>query len=456
MIRYNKLKMERLKQLYSTNDIFKDDINISILFNDFIKQPIINHINLIDLSSGKYQTDKSNSDNAYSKSIKFFINNLHSFKKNNHNNLDFIYNNFNILILEYLEYYLKKKLRLSTFKLKLSAILRVLYLMFDNKDFELYKNISIVQDNITNVINHKEGNNIRDDLEESRHIDFSLILKRRDDIEHMFNNITDKFTKTAYDINQDLILLSLYTLLPPERCELLNLSFCLSPPTDNNIDYIFIQNNKCSLLLNKIKKNHSSIIINIYDECLKLNDLLIQSYNLYNRVNVFTSKNKYPILISVKPYNIANRFKTIFKDYNKNIGINAIRSSYISYFLNNPCITYNQKQLLAQKMRTSIKQLEKNYKKIDTLPHNIINPNPIPINVVKFPKTEKEIMKSYYEKSKDKIAKQQKIYRQNRNIPAYRIKLLRKLNTDKNYINKTTKEILNKYNILQNENGIYY
>lgn len=328
--------------------------------------------------------------------------------------------------------------------------------MFDNKDFELYKNISIVQDNITNVINHKEGNNIRDDLEESRHIDFSLILKRRDDIEHMFNNITDKFTKTAYDINQDLILLSLYTLLPPERCELLNLSFCLSPPTDNNIDYIFIQNNKCSLLLNKIKKNHSSIIINIYDECLKLNDLLIQSYNLYNRVNVFTSKNKYPILISVKPYNIANRFKTIFKDYNKNIGINAIRSSYISYFLNNPCITYNQKQLLAQKMRTSIKQLEKNYKKIDTLPHNIINPNPIPINVVKFPKTEKEIMKSYYEKSKDKIAKQQKIYRQNRNIPAYRIKLLRKLNTDKNYINKTTKEILNKYNILQNENGIYY
>jgi ribosomal protein L39E len=79
-----------------------------------------------------------------------------------------------------------------------------------------------------------------------------------------------------------------------------------------------------------------------------------------------------------------------------------------------------------------------------------------PIKPLKIPKTEKEIMKTYYEKSKDKIAKQQKEYRQNRNIPAYRIKLVRKLNNDKDYINKTTKAILDKYNIKQGEDGIYY
>ena len=65
-------------------------------------------------------------------------------------------------------------------------------------------------------------------------------------------------------------------------------------------------------------------------------------------------------------------------------------------------------------------------------------------------------MKTYYEKAKDKIAKQQKEYRQNRNIPAYRIKLIRKLNNDKDYIHKTTKAILDKYNIKQSEDGRYF
>ena len=143
----------------------------------------------------------------------------------------------------------------------------------------------------------------------------------------------------------------------------------------------------------------------------------------------------------------------IFKDYNKNIGVNALRSSYISYKLKNPCISYNEKEAIATKMRTSIKQIEQSYKKID-IDDNIEDAKPI--KPVKIPKTEKEIMKTYYEKSKDKIAKQQKEYRQNRNIPAYRIKLVRKLNNDNDYINKTTKAILDKYNIKQREDGIYY
>jgi len=456
IIRYNNNIMEKLKEIYYLNDIFKDEINISILFNDYLREPIKNNITLDKLFDGHYHSEKSKSDINYAKSIKFFINNLYSFKKIKNNNLDFIYNNFNILIIEYLEYYLKKKLRLTTFKSRLAAILRVLYLMFDNKDFELYKNISSVQDNISTIINQKEGNNKRDELEETKHIDFSLILKRRDDIENLFHNFSDKFNKTAYDINQDLILLSLYSLLPPERCELFDLKFynSLSINENNNEDYILIENNKCFLILNKIKKTHSSIKINIYNECIKLNDLLIESYTLYKRNNVFTAKNKYPVFKSVKAPNIANRFKVIFKDYNKNIGVNAIRSSYISYKLKNPCITYNQKENIANKMRTSVTQIEKHYKKLDDIQYEIEEPKSI--KMVKLPKTEKEIMKTYYEKAKDKIAKQQKEYRQNRNIPAYRIKLIRKLNNDKDYIHKTTKAILDKYNIQQGEDGRYF
>jgi hypothetical protein len=445
--------MEILKEKYYFNHIFKDEININILFNNVLDETIINSINFNDLLQGKYHTENSKSDVIISRSINFFTNNLPSFKSIKSDNLDWIYNNYNILIVEYLEYYLKKKLRLTTFKIRLSAILRILYLMFNNKNLQLYKNISTVQDNISHFINIKEGNNIRDELEEKRHLDFSLILKRRNDLEDAFKKIDDKFIKTAYDINQDLILLSLYTLIPPERCELFHLIFKINISLDEKDDYILIQNNKCILKLNKIKKNHSSITINIFDECLKLNDLLIESYTLYPRLNLFTAKNKYPILKYVKPPNIAKRFKIIFKDYNKKIGVNALRSSYISYILKNPCISYNQKDAIAKNMRTSIKQIDISYKKNDI---NQIIEEPIPLKPVKIPKTEKEIMKNYYDKAKDKIAKQQKEYRINRNVPPYRIKLLRKLNTNKDYINKTTKIILDKYNIKLGDDGKYF
>jgi hypothetical protein len=445
--------MEILKEKYYFNHIFKDEININILFNNVLDETIINSINFNDLLQGKYHTENSKSDVIISRSINFFTNNLPSFKSIKSDNLDWIYNNYNILIVEYLEYYLKKKLRLTTFKIRLSAILRILYLMFNNKNLQLYKNISTVQDNISHFINIKEGNNIRDELEEKRHLDFSLILKRRNDLEDAFKKIDDKFIKTAYDINQDLILLSLYTLIPPERCELFHLIFKINISLDEKDDYILIQNNKCILKLNKIKKNHSSITINIFDECLKLNDLLIESYTLYPRLNLFTAKNKYPILKYVKPPNIAKRFNIIFKDYNKKIGVNALRSSYISYILKNPCISYNQKDAIAKNMRTSIKQIDISYKKNDI---NQIIEEPIPLKPVKIPKTEKEIMKNYYDKAKDKIAKQQKEYRINRNVPPYRIKLLRKLNTNKDYINKTTKIILDKYNIKLGDDGKYF
>jgi len=445
--------MEQLKEKYYYNDIFKDEININILFENNITEPIKNSITLNHLLQGKYHSDKTKSDISISKTITFFMNNLRSFKKFKTDNLDWVYNNYNILIIEYLEYYLKKNLRITTFKSRLSAILRVLYLMFDNKDILLYKNISIVQDNITRFINYKEGNNIRDELEQKRHLDFTLILKRRDDIEEAFKNINNKLTKTAYDINQDLLLLSLYSLIPPERCELFQLTFRNHSYSNHNEDYILIDDNKCILILNKIKKNHSFIIINIFEEYIKLNELLLESYNLYPRINIFTAKNKYPIFKSIKPNSLSSRFIVLFKDYNKKIGVNALRSSYISYKLKNPSITYNEKDKIAINMRTSIKQIEQSYNKIDF--DDFIH-EPISINPPKIPKTEKEIMKTYYDKAKDKIAKQQKLYRQNRNIPAYRIKLLRKLNNDKNYINKTTKAILDKYNIKHGDDGFYY
>ena len=72
--------MEILKERYYSNHIFKDEINISILFDNILDDPIINSISFKDLQQGKYQDQNSKSDIIISKSIKFFTNNLPSFK----------------------------------------------------------------------------------------------------------------------------------------------------------------------------------------------------------------------------------------------------------------------------------------------------------------------------------------------------------------------------------------
>jgi hypothetical protein len=37
--------MEKLREIHNTNDIFKDEINISILFNNYTREPIIRKSN---------------------------------------------------------------------------------------------------------------------------------------------------------------------------------------------------------------------------------------------------------------------------------------------------------------------------------------------------------------------------------------------------------------------------
>ena len=144
----------------------------------------------------------------------------------------------------------------------------------------------------------------------------------------------------------------------------------------------------------------------------------------------------------------------IFKKYDKNVGINSIRSSYVSYQLKNPNVTYKEEKELKNKMRTGIEMIRGNYRKIET--NEII----LPKKDIQEPKLnaiqlERVAQKKYYEKNKQQIAEQQKEYRAKVDNPSYRVKLLRKLNTDAEYITKTSKGILEKYNITKNIDGKY-
>ena len=446
-----------LKEQHKDNDIFNDEINILILFKeakDKLKQK--REINIDDLKAGTYQTDKSKSDKNISDTIKFFSNNLPSFKKyKDTKSLNYILQNRRQLLLELLEYYLKKNLKITTFKVRLNAIIRVYYLSYNDKDFTTYNQLGTVSDNLSNIINLKEGDNKRDVREEKNHLDFKIILQRQDELYKEFNLYKSKKSQNAFNANQDLVLISLYTLIPTLRRELFSLKFSKTDQKGAKDDYLYIkENGNIILQLNKVVKRHESITIDVSKESKLLNDILLQSYDEYPRENVFLIKKQYPTKKPINPNGLSIRLKVIFKKYGKNVGINSIRSSYISHQLQKPNITYNDQKNLKDKMRTGTDMIIGNYRKIDTT-HVILPQKDIREPKLNAIELERIAQKKYYEKNKQQIAEQQKEYRIKSNNPSYRVKLLRKLNTDSEYITKTSKGILEKYNITKNSDGKY-
>ena len=399
---------------------------------------------------------KSNSDKNIAKSIKFIINNLTSFKKYKEvKSLKWILANRRLLLLELLAYHLKNNLRIATFKTRLNTIMRIYYLYYNDKDFTTYNQLGTVMDNISKVIDTYEGYNKRDEREENNHLDFRILLQRQEELYKEYNLYKDKKCQNAFNSNQDLVLVSLYTLIPTLRCELLSLKYTKTDQEGAEYDYLYIKEDDSIVLqLNRVVKKHKAILIDVSKESKLLNDMLLQSYVEYPRENVFITKRQYPAMKPINPNSLSVRLKEIFMKYGKNVGINSIRSSYVSYQLKTPKITFNEKNELCDNMRTGIIYLEKNYKKLEC--NEVI----LPKIAVTEPKLncielEKISQKKYYEHNKEKIAEQQKEYRAKSNNPSYKIKLLRKLNTNSEYIKKTSKEILDKYNIIKNSDGLY-
>ena len=248
------------------------------------------------LSQGEYETKGSKSDKTnITSSIKFFRNKLPSFEEyKDEDDLNYIIHSRRLLVVELLEYYsTKTKWRLATLKSRFVAIIRIYRLAYGNKDYIEYEFLSLIIQMLGLEIDEGEGNNKITDEEASKFLAFKIILDKQKEIDDKFTRIQNKKTQTAYDLNQDLTLLSLYTLIPPLRNEIKTLNFTKTSKTKG--DYIYIKpNGEIILLLNEEKKRHDAISFNLTKESPRLASILQESYTLYPRENVFTAKKKYP------------------------------------------------------------------------------------------------------------------------------------------------------------------
>lgn len=324
-----------------------------------IDTSVFKEVSLKNLKEGKYLT-KSKSDKDTVNFVSFVINNLPSFNKyKNDDNINYILNNNNDFMIELLYYSIYKPLSIVSFYKRIVSFLRIYYIALDhnkNDDYYFYSNIlkhlslKIQEDNDKQELNKQE---------QETFIDFEIILNKQKELLEKFNN------NKTYKNNQDLLLISIYSLIPPNRKEITELIYITNIEDDDKVnDFIYIDkdNNDVKFILNKMKKKHKGIIIDITKENQDLTNIIIESFNLYERPYLFTDYNDKNKIVN---YNlIYARFRNIFKDIDKRISINCLRSSYLSYLNKQGNFTIAKKREIANKMRTSTIVMDGNYIKM--------------------------------------------------------------------------------------------
>lgn len=450
---YNKIMDENDKlppTFYNNNTDDSYGIGNLEIKKSFMK-PIKTIPEFSKLIKGDYETEKSSSDGKIAKDITFIRNNLPSFQKyKDVDRLDWVIKEHRKLFIEILDYYTKRpSSSLTTIEGRVVGMMRIFYIAYENKQYELYKKYSAIVFDLRDYFKLDENKQELNPREEKAFIPFEVILAKQQQMAHQFNGLKNKTTNDAYKLNQDLLLVSLYSLIPPNRDEIKELHFTTTPKTDK--DYIYIKGDEVFMLLNKIKKRHDGIKINITEESKELADILTESYKLYPREFVFTQYDKRDIQIKITGLN--KRLLRIFSFTGKNVGTNSLRSSYASYLNQQKQLSVYEKDKLASRMRTSRRFLDEAYIKLGTPVNEYKNKEVVVINEDKQQPMGRysqhlEANKRYYENHKQAILERvRNHYNKQDKTELARKKIIYYLNNDNNYKNKIKETTLKKYDI---------
>jgi hypothetical protein len=354
---------QRLKAIDFSNT--KDKVQILQAITNFELQGI-DTIKLKDISfdkfkAGEYHNTKSQSDPRYTDKIKGFISKYSSFSNDTGDDLSWIVRKHRLLLTEILEYSIPRKLSLSSIEAEINVILRIMLITLGTRLHPLYMKYQTFVAELKKSVRQREGTNQLNELEAARGlVPWPEWLDRQKDLQNRFYAIGNKQTKQAYALNQELLLVSLYSLIPPLRNEPKTLEFTTQANQQKG-NYVLFENDKVFLDLRDIKKKHDPIKLDIPDILQKL---LRDSYKLYERQYVFTDMLKWPDFSKKAALTTMNeRLKKQLANYT--VGASMLRSSYITHlFDSNRRLSYNDKEKLARQMRTSREMFDLNYYKL--------------------------------------------------------------------------------------------
>ena len=423
------------------------------------------------LEKGDYQTASSRSDENIANSIKFFRNNLPSFTKyKNQDDISWVVNQHRQLTAEIFDYYSKKESkRVATLKGRFNAVTRIFRIAFETKNYDLYEKYSSLVIFLNQYFDDDENENELSEIEKKKFITFDVVLDKQKQLQEQFEAIENKLTTRAYDLNQDLLLVSLYSLIPPLRNEIKSLKF--TNTVQRKEDWIYFRQGKVYLDLNEEKKRHYEIWFNLSDDAPELAKILKESYELYPRQAVFTHLKKYPdVSHQATQQSLDDRITKLFAFTGKAVSVNTFRSSYVSYknreaIKKGRQLTMKQKEAMAEKMRTSVKYLDSASLKIFPMEREELNfreeparrPLPVPVEDDEEPigAYSRQLIrnKRYYDNNKEKVLKKQKEYKDAKPLhDKARVRMLHFLNNEADYYSRMKQSTKDKYNFEQ-ENG---
>jgi len=413
------------------------------------------------LSKGEYETAGSKSDKTnIAGSIKFFRNNLASFVQyKNDDDISWVIHQHRQLVAEILDYYgNKEKPSLATIKSRFNAITRLFRIAYETKNYELYEKYSSLVLFLTREFEDDEFDNQLSEEELKKFVTFDIVLEKQKELKKQFELIKNKTSKIAYDLNQDLVLVSIYSLIPPLRQEPMTLKF--SKALKREGDWVVVKSDDVILDLNEIKKKHPSVMFHLAKDAPELATILRESFDLYPREFLFTHYKKYPdVSHQASPATMSDRLSAIFSYTGKKVGINALRSSYVSFqnseaIRNGKQLTVKQKEKIAERMRSSRKYLDEACLKIfpiaqEDLRQKEPTSEPVvrPIDETLPTERQNKRAKQYYYDNKEKVLAQQKEYQDKKSLfEKAKIKMLYYLNSDPEYYKKLKPSTQEKYN----------
>jgi hypothetical protein len=341
-------------------------------------------------TQSKDRGNKLETEKASARHIEWFATNLPSFKKyENDDSCKWVVKDNVLLLAEILEYRNNKNQAVDTFSSDLKAIQRVIKLLL-GEDAEMAKKISILQFDIKQLTNLREGTNkIVTENEMRGFVPYENLLDVVDELEKKWVDAMDGYNQNdgknhpanVFDLHMDLLTLALYVWDFPSRKEKFELQFenkvkNWKPTVEGNFVNVSNDGDRVIIHFNTEKKKHAPIhfelqfgsgksVLDSYNN--RLSDLLRRSYKLYKRKYVFIPKNTW----GSNRNKVGNEYKQVasstpsswLRKFVKNriININSLRSAFISYWWYK--LNSNEKEILVIRMRTSKREAENNYRK---------------------------------------------------------------------------------------------
>jgi hypothetical protein len=342
------------------------------------KRKITEPLTLTALMNGDYHTQGSNSDKENGKRIKTLTNKLPSFKEyQNEDNIEWIFEKHLLLFKELFEFHKKNGSSIATIRTYLNTIIRCFTIVF-GRAYPLQHKYSLLNMVLKQHLDANESKNRLNKVEETRFIHWPDVLKKRQELQVIFDEAFKKKPRSreAYDANQNLLTVALYTDIYPLRREIFTLKF----ETDEMLlegNHVLMKSDGWVLDLNEVKKKHARIDIPIHrymnfdmtfsDRINPLEKLLKQSYEYYPREYVFTHLNKYPdVSKKASETTMSTRMSNIFADNGVSVGPSTLRSSFVSWRFHQGFVTLEEQRFISRYMRSSVDMLWGSYAKTGT------------------------------------------------------------------------------------------